>query len=65
MAKRKPMKEWLVTCDIELRGAIVPVMGRDEAEARAAFNAMDWVDGADTSVAETVNWKLTDIEPNE
>lgn len=66
MAKRKlPMREFLVTCDLHLRGATVLVMGRDEKDAHAAFYGMDWVGGADMSCAEVSDWCLTEIEPNE
>lgn len=65
MARKSKLREFVVTLDIEFRGATAIVEARDEEGARRAAEAMELREDFDTRCAELVNWRVTNIEPNE
>lgn len=57
--------EWIIKADISMVGVTAIVEADTEEEARAKFRALDIPEGIDTSTGELVDWKLTEVEPNE
>ena len=55
--KAEPLREFIFTGTVELRGVHFFVVARDEADARAKAASGDWVD-YETTGADTVNWEL-------